>query len=230
MRQVIFDTETTGRSEKGAVCQDHRVIEIGCIELENRRPTGRHFHVYLNPERPVDEEAFKVHGLSDTFLAKQPTFAQIADDFLAYLQSVDELIAHNLPFDQAFLNQEFKLIGNPTKLEKQFTLTDTLTLARQQFPGQRNSLDALCKRFDIDNSKRELHGALLDAQLLAEVYLKLTGGQTDLSFNLQHTHHSNAHTAPLKPHNWRSATLNAQEQQAHQTLLDSINPNKTNSL
>lgn len=180
MRQIIFDTETTGMSDFGNPAANHRVIEIGCVELIDRIPTGNHFHVYLNPERSVDEGAFKVHGLGDEFLADKPVFADIIDTFEAYLADADELIAHNIKFDLAFLDQELALAGRDYTLSDRFTLTDSLQLAREKFAGARNNLDALCSRFGIDNSNRDLHGALLDSQLLAEVYLKLTGGQSGL--------------------------------------------------
>lgn len=180
MRQIIFDTETTGMSEFGNPAANHRVVEIGCVELIDRVPTGNHFHLYLNPERPVDAAAFRVHGLGDEFLADKPVFADIIDEFEAYLAGADELIAHNINFDLAFLNQELHLAGRTYTLAERFTLTDSLQLAREKFAGARNNLDALCSRFGIDNSNRDLHGALLDSQLLAEVYLKLTGGQSGL--------------------------------------------------
>lgn len=180
MRQIIFDTETTGMSEYGNPAINHRVIEIGCVELIDRVPTGNHFHLYLNPERSVDPGAVKVHGITDEMLADKPVFADIIDDFEAYLSGADELIAHNINFDRAFLDQELQLAGRAYALADRFTLVDTLMIAREKFSGARNSLDALCARFGIDNSNRGLHGALLDSQLLAEVYLKLTGGQSGL--------------------------------------------------
>lgn len=181
MRQIIFDTETTG-FKRGAsdVSEGHRIIEIGCIELIDRRFTGRHFHQYLNPERPIDPEAMAVHGISDERVAREPTFAQIFPELMAYLDGADELIAHNMSFDQAFLNRELAMVGAGFRLEQRFALVDTVSMARQQFFGQRVSLDALCKRFGIDTSHRSLHGALLDSKLLGEVYLKLTGGQSEL--------------------------------------------------
>lgn len=183
MRQIIFDTETTGMNPnraQGSVAQGHRIIEIGCVELVDRIPTGNYFHLYLNPERAVDPEAYKVHGLSDEFLADKPVFADMLESFEAYLAGADELIAHNISFDLAFLDQELALAGRGYTLADRFSLVDTLMIAREKFPGARNNLDALCARFGIDNSNRDLHGALLDSQLLAEVYLKLTGGQSGL--------------------------------------------------
>lgn len=205
MRQIIFDTETTGMNPdrtKGNVASGHRVVEIGCVELIDRLPTGNHFHLYLNPERAVDPEAYKVHGIADDFLATQPVFADIVEQFEAYLAGADELIAHNIPFDRAFLDQELALAGRDYTLSERFTLIDTLQLAKEKFSGARNNLDALCARFGIDNSNRNLHGALLDSQLLAEVYLKLTGGQSGLW-----TQESDAPPAPLPEENHTQTVL-----------------------
>ncbi len=173
MRQIVLDTETTGLDPS----QGHRVIEIGCVEIENRRLTGRHFHCYLNPDREIDEGAVQVHGITSTFLADKPRFAQVADDFLRFVRGA-ELIIHNAPFDMGFLNSEFILSGSTEPLENHCSVVDTLIMARKKHPGQRNSLDALCKRYEVDNSQRELHGALLDAEILADVYLLMSGGQT----------------------------------------------------
>lgn len=179
MRQIVLDTETTGLE----VALGHRVIEIGCIELISRRPTGRHFHRYLNPEREIDEAAVAVHGLTLSRLQREPRFAEIAEEFLAFCEGA-ELIIHNAPFDVAFLNAELaRLPGEPTPIDNACRVLDTLALAREMHPGQRNSLDALCKRYAIDNSKRELHGALLDARILADVYLAMTGGQSALQLS-----------------------------------------------
>jgi DNA polymerase-3 subunit epsilon len=176
MRQIVLDTETTGLE----VDRGHRVIEIGCIEIVARRPTGRHFHRYLNPEREIDEAAIAVHGLTLAKLQREPTFAQVAAEFLAFIDGA-ELIIHNAAFDVGFLNAELgRLPGDIPPIDRACRVLDTLTLARQMHPGQRNSLDALCKRYSIDNSKRELHGALLDARILADVYLAMTGGQSAL--------------------------------------------------
>ena len=177
MRQVVLDTETTGLE----TAQGHRVIEIGCIELISRRATGRQFHHYLNPDREIDEAAQQVHGISNERLVDMPRFPEIADELLEFISGA-ELVIHNAEFDVGFLNNEFKLAGyDAATIEIRCQVTDTLPLARRMHPGQRNSLDALCKRYDIDNSRRELHGALLDAQLLADVYLVMTGGQETLS-------------------------------------------------
>jgi DNA polymerase-3 subunit epsilon len=175
MRQVVLDTETTGLE----VEQDHRIIEIGCVEVVNRRLTGRSFHQYLNPERDIDEGAQQVHGLSRERLAKEPTFAQIQDEFLEFVKDA-ELIIHNAPFDLAFLNMELTRAVYEKRIADLCQVLDTLTLARQMHPGQRNNLDALCKRYSVDNSHREYHGALLDARILADVYLAMTGGQGTL--------------------------------------------------
>ncbi|HRD68698.1 MAG TPA: DNA polymerase III subunit epsilon [Legionella sp.] len=175
MRQIILDTETTGIGHE----QGHRVIEIGCVELFDRKLTGKHYHVYLNPEREVDEGAYRVHGISSEFLKDKPLFSDIASEFLQFVGGA-ELIIHNAPFDVGFLNSELKQLKWKKKLEDYCDIFDTLVLAREKHPGQRNSLDALCKRYDIDNSNRQLHGALLDAEILAFVYLAMTGGQTSL--------------------------------------------------
>ena len=175
-RQVVLDTETTGLDPG----QGHRVIEIGCIELRNRRLTERQFHVYLRPERAIDEGAIRVHGLTNEFLADQPRFAEIAEQFLEFVRGA-ELIIHNAPFDLGFLNRELQRCGRGhSALEQLCTVEDTLLLARQRHPGQRNNLDALCKRYGIDNSQRTLHGALLDAEILADVYLAMTRQQDSL--------------------------------------------------
>lgn len=176
-RQVILDTETTGLDPK----EGHRIIEVGCVEMVNRRLTGSTFHHYLQPAREIDAEAEAVHGISNAFLADKPRFEEIAEALLDYLRGA-ELIIHNAPFDIGFLNNELQLI-DPTHqpLTDYCTVTDTLVMARRMFPGQRASLDALCKRYEINNAHRTLHGALLDAEILADVYLAMTGGQVSLS-------------------------------------------------
>jgi DNA polymerase III subunit epsilon len=176
MRQIVLDTETTGLE----VEMQHRVIEIGCVEIVNRRLTGRSFHRYLNPERDIDEGALEVHGLTREQLAKEPRFVDIRAEFLEFVRDA-ELIIHNAAFDVAFLNAELARLGDGTPpVGELCRVLDTLALARQMHPGQRNSLDALCKRYSVDNSHRDYHGALLDARLLAEVYLVMTGGQATL--------------------------------------------------
>lgn len=176
MRQVVLDTETTGLSPASG----HRIIEIGCLELVDRRLTGREFHRFLNPDRDIDEGAEAVHGISRAALEKEPRFAQVADDLLAFLQGA-ELIIHNAAFDVGFIEHELALMQHAQpKIEQHATVLDTLLLARKIHPGQRNSLDALCKRYQIDASKRDVHGALIDSELLANVYLAMTGGQAAL--------------------------------------------------
>ncbi len=183
MRQVVLDTETTGlEAERG-----HRIIEIGCVEMQNRRPTGRHFHEYLNPEREIDAGAAAVHGITLDKLAGKPRFAEVAQRFLEFVDGA-ELVIHNAPFDVAFLDSELKrwaaLTGaEPAGIRARCRVLDTLALAREMHPGQRNGLDALCKRYSIDNSHRQLHGALLDARILADVYLAMTGGQNALALD-----------------------------------------------
>lgn len=176
MRQVVLDTETTGLTvEKG-----NRIVEIGCVELLERRPTGRVFHRYLNPQRDIEQGALEVTGLTREFLSDKPLFAEVVDEFIDFVRGA-ELVIHNAAFDMGFLENELALLGGRHgRLADMVSVTDSLALARERFPGQRNGLDALCRRFGIDNSHRELHGALLDAQLLAEVYLSLTAGQGDL--------------------------------------------------
>jgi DNA polymerase-3 subunit epsilon len=177
MRQIILDTETTGLEPT----QGHRIIEIGCVEMVDRKLTGNHFHVYLNPDREIDEGAIEVHGITNEFLMDKPRFKDVVDDFLEYVKDA-ELVIHNAPFDIGFLDHELRLLAsNHGKMDDYSSVLDTLVLARQIHPGQKNSLDALCKRYYIDNSHRELHGALLDSEILAEVYLGMTGGQTDLT-------------------------------------------------
>lgn len=178
MRSVVLDTETTGMP----VTDGHRVIEIGCVELIGRRLTGRHFHVYLQPDREVDEGAIAVHGITNEFLQDKPRFREVADEFFAFIQGA-QLIIHNAAFDIGFLSNEFNLLSQHERADigSYCSVLDTLLMARERHPGQRNSLDALCKRYGVDNSNRELHGALLDAEILADVYLAMTGGQTHLS-------------------------------------------------
>ncbi|KFI21467.1 DNA polymerase III subunit epsilon [Nitrosococcus oceani] len=179
MRQIILDTETTGLEPK----EGHRIIEIGGVELSCRRRTGRTFHCYLNPEREVDKGALKIHGLSNEFLSDKPRFIEIAEEFLAFIEGA-ELVIHNAPFDVGFLDHELCLLGSKWgKISTDCQVLDTLQLARQRHPGQKNNLDALCKRYGIDNSRRDLHGALLDAEILAGVYLAMTGGQVSLSLH-----------------------------------------------
>ncbi|MEJ2385595.1 MAG: DNA polymerase III subunit epsilon, partial [Xanthomonadales bacterium] len=180
MRQIILDTETTGLEP----AEGHRVIEIGCVELVDRRLSHNHYHQYLNPEREIEDGALEVHGISNEFLLDKPTFAEVADDFLDFVRGA-ELIIHNAPFDIGFLDNELALLGRDDRMADHVTVLDTLELARDLHPGQRNSLDALCKRYEVDNSSRTLHGALLDSEILADVYLAMTGGQSDLGLSFQ---------------------------------------------
>jgi DNA polymerase III subunit epsilon len=175
MRQIVLDTETTGIGHESG----HRIIEIGCLVLEDRKLTNQHFQTYLNPQRNVDEGAFRVHGISTEFLQDKPLFKDIVSEFLHFVEGA-ELIIHNAPFDIGFLNAELKRVNAALKINELCAVFDTLVLAREKHPGQRNSLDALCKRYEIDNTNRILHGALLDAEILALVYLAMTGGQTNL--------------------------------------------------
>ena len=182
-RQIVLDTETTGMNMIGVHYEGHRIIEIGAVEVVNRRLTGNNFHIYLRPDRLVDPEAFGVHGIADEFLADKPTFADIADEFLDYIRGA-ELVIHNASFDIGFMDYEFSMLNRGiAKTETFCRITDSLAMARKMFPGKRNSLDALCSRYEIDNSKRTLHGALLDSEILAEVFLAMTGGQTSLAFS-----------------------------------------------
>lgn len=182
MRQIVMDTETTGIDPR----EGHRIIEIGGIELVNRRFTGRTYHQYVNPQRDIEAEAVEIHGITSERVANEPVFAQIADDLWEFMLGA-QLVIHNAPFDVGFFDHEFKLLnaarGEPVlgPVAEHCSILDTLKMARQMHPGQRNSLDALCKRYDIDNGQRVLHGALLDSEILAEVYLAMTGGQTALS-------------------------------------------------
>ena len=175
-RQIVLDTETTGLSPQ----EGHRIIEVGCVELVNRRFTGNNFHAYLNPDRQIDAGAMRVHGITNEFLQDKPRFSDVIESFIDYIRGA-ELIIHNASFDVGFLNNEFKLLGAQYHtIDKHSTVLDTLTHARRMHPGQKNSLDALCKRYSVNNTNRQLHGALLDAELLAQVYLAMTGGQVTM--------------------------------------------------
>jgi DNA polymerase-3 subunit epsilon len=220
MRQIILDTETTGLE----ATQNHRIIEIGCVELVSRRPTGRHFHRYLNPERDIDEGALEVHGISRARLESEPKFAEVAAELIEFLRGA-ELVIHNAAFDVGFLDAEFaRLGGAAVTVAALCTVVDSLALARQMHPGQRNSLDALCKRYSVDNSGRELHGALLDAQLLGEVYLAMTGGQVALRLGDSGTARNGEGVLTARPL-VRPATpllvisTTLEEEQAHEAFL-----------
>ena len=178
MRQIVLDTETTGLEPE----QGHRIIEIGCVELVERRLTGNNFHVYLQPDREIDAAAVEVHGITNEFLADKPRFTDVAEDLTAYLKGA-ELVIHNAPFDVGFLDAELARVDGFGPTSDYSSVLDTLVMARKKHPGQRNSLDALCGRYDVDNSRRDKHGALLDAEILADVYLAMTGGQRTLSLD-----------------------------------------------
>ncbi|HHJ38109.1 MAG: DNA polymerase III subunit epsilon [Methylothermaceae bacteria B42] len=223
MRQIVLDTETTGLDPQ----EGHRIIEIGCVELIDRRITDRRYHIYLNPDRDIDEGAVEVHGIDSNFLADKPRFADIADEFIAFVKD-SELVIHNAPFDVGFINAELSLLGpHYGHLEDYCTVLDTLVLAKRKHPGQRNSLDALCKRYQIDNSRRNLHGALLDAEILAAVYLAMTGGQISLLLDEQ-ANQNNTDTKPdHSPTRRRQRPLKVircqeQELQRHQQRLQAI--------
>ncbi len=224
LRQIILDTETTGLSNKD------RVIELGCIELINRKRTDKNFHYYFNPECAIGKEAFKVHGISESFLADKPKFSEIAEKWLRWIEGA-ELIAHNASFDIRFLNAELSRAGaSKMALSQEFKVIDTLLLARRKHPGQKNSLDALCKRYGINNRRRKLHGALLDADLLAEVYLVMTGVQRSLFTGLDALMQSNEeqnHTKEANPQRLESFdtpvwNANTAEKEAHAVTLSHI--------
>ena len=224
MRQIILDTETTGLE----VNDGHRIIEVGCVELVSRRPTGRHFHRYINPERDIDEGAAAVHGIRRAQLESEPRFAEIASELLEFIDGA-ELIIHNASFDLGFLNAELRrLDAEAQPLERRCTVLDTLLLAREMHPGQRNSLDALCKRYGVDNSKRDLHGALLDARILADVYLAMTGGQSALE--LRESAHASGAAAAGKTARFKRPTgavlsvvrAEASELADHEAMLERI--------
>jgi DNA polymerase-3 subunit epsilon len=221
-RHIVLDTETTGLSPQ----EGHRIIEVGCIELLNRRFTGNNFHAYFNPDRVIDAGALRVHGISNEFLQDKPRFSDQIDQFIEYIRGA-ELIIHNASFDVGFLNHEFHLVGKRYgSVEKLCAIFDTLTHARRLHPGQKNNLDALCKRYNVNNSNRQLHGALVDAELLAQVYLSMTGGQVSLfsesvesveqqveTVSLNSTRH--AHSLPV-------IAATPEELEAHEEFLKSI--------
>lgn len=225
MRQIVLDTETTGMDVK----LDNRIVEIGCVEIINRRLTGNNFHVYINPERDSEEGALEVHGLTSEFLSDKPLFRDIAQDFVDYISGA-ELIIHNAGFDVPFLNHELqKLEGNQTLIKDLCSVVDSLSIARQKHPGQKNTLDALCKRYGIDNSGRELHGALLDAELLADVFLLMTGGQRDLSWesaDASKNSYGNSQEAAKKiareKLTLKILKANNEELSAHQAILEKL--------
>lgn len=180
-RQIVLDTETTGINPK----QGHRIIEIGCVELINRRLTGNNFHVYVNPDRPIEDEAIDVHGITSEFLRNKPRYHQIAQEFFDYIKG-SELVIHNAAFDVGFMDHEFAMLNTRyPKTAEYCKILDTLKMARDLHPGQKNNLDALCRRYDINNSKRTMHGALLDSEILADVYLTMTGGQVNINYGME---------------------------------------------
>jgi len=225
MRQIVLDTETTGLETS----QDHRIIEIGCVELVGRKLTGRHYHQYINPQRKVDEGAMEVHGITDEFLIDKPLFATVAREFLEFVDGAD-LVIHNAPFDVGFINHEIAKLGSIYReIESSCRIIDTLALARQKHPGQKNNLDALCKRYGVDNSQRDLHGALLDAEILADVYLLMTGGQVNLNISDQQSSDSGEVNAQSgirrlsdKRPPLRVVKANEEELVLHQQKLDAI--------
>ncbi len=221
MRQIVLDTETTGLEPE----LDHRIIEVGCVELVNRRKSKNDFQRYVNPQRDIDEAAIEVHGITKEFLANKPLFSDIAEDLLNYLRDA-ELIIHNSAFDVSFLNHELARIGSNLKIEDYCTVTDTLSMARKTYPGQRNSLDALCKRYGIDNSQRTYHGALLDAEILADVYLAMTGGQTALTLSLDTSYQQNPNNnlgADVNgPGPGKIIYANEEELRSHEAWLDRL--------
>jgi DNA polymerase-3 subunit epsilon len=219
VRQIFLDTETTGLSPESG----DRIVEIGCVEMLNRRLSGNDLHFYLNPERPSSEDAARIHGLSDDFLVDKPLFASIADELLAYLEGA-EVIIHNAGFDLGFLNEELRRLQRPKFETVAARITDSLLMAREMFPGKSNSLDALCRRLEVDNSGRNLHGALLDAGLLAEVYIRMTRGQDSLV--IDDLHGANAETA-LTAMDFSAYALpvlepDADELAAHEAVLAAI--------
>ena len=219
-RQIILDTETTGINPKDG----HRIIEIGCVELINRRFTGNNFHVYINPQRIIDADAVAVHGITNERLKDEPVFRQIAKSFYDYIQGA-ELVIHNAAFDVGFINHEFSMLQPPLPPVAQYcTVLDTLMLAREMHPGQKNNLDALCRRYDINNSHRTLHGALLDAEILADVYLLMTGGQVSLNLANEQdgTSGDNGPIAIQRSGKLKVLRANDTELAAHESRLDLV--------
>jgi DNA polymerase-3 subunit epsilon len=219
MRQIVLDTETTGLSADSG----DRIIEIGCVEMVDRKLTGKNLHFYLNPGRDSHEDALKVHGISNEFLKDKPQFRAIADELMAYLEGA-ELIIHNAPFDLSFLNKELSLTGRAPVKDFVAGVVDSLMMAKELFPGKRNSLDALCDRLEVDNSGRTLHGALLDAELLADVYINLTRGQNSLVMDEgpESEPGEQAHAIDLRSIELPLLTANEQERTAHESLLAGI--------
>lgn len=216
-RTVVLDTETTGLDVKDG----HRIIEVGCVEMKNRKLTGNNLHLYLQPDRAIDAGALAVHGISNEFLMDKPRFTDVADQLREYLEGA-ELVIHNAPFDVGFLESEFEQCGMPVNLHEVCVVTDSLVMARKQFPGQKANLDALCKRLGVNNGHRTLHGALLDSEILADVYLAMTGGQTALSLEQDDaapkesvSQHQSVDFQKLKV-----VMASDEEQRAHELYLD----------
>lgn len=227
-RIIVLDTETTGMNrEGGPVYEGHRIIEIGAVEIINRKLTGRHFHVYIKPDRNIDPEAINIHGITDEFLEDKPVYAQIHQEFLEFIKNA-ELVAHNASFDVGFMDSEFqKLDSRIGKTENYCKITDTLAMAKKIFPGKRNNLNVLCERYGIDNSHRRLHGALLDAEILADVYMLMTGGQTSLTFSSGDANQHAGETAiveiaKMKPKKLKVIQACADELKQHEARLDAI--------
>ena len=222
-RQIVLDTETTGLEPS----QGHKIIEIGCVEMINRRLTGNNYHQYLQPDREIDEGAQAVHGISNEFLADKPRFSDIIKDFIEYLDGA-ELIIHNAPFDVGFINHEFKLAGAEYgKVSTYCSVIDTLVMARKMRPGKKNNLDVLCKEYEVNNAHRELHGALLDAELLSEVYLRMTGGQSTLSLGREDLSNAQAGVSTIKKLSSdrkpiRIIKASDDELQAHQAIIEKM--------
>ena len=219
MRQIFLDTETTGLFPE----QGDRVIEIGCVELVNRKLTGNTLHLYLNPDRDSHEDALRIHGITTEFLQDKPRFAEVADEFLQFVSDA-ELIIHNAPFDLGFLNKELSLLGRPSLKDHVSGVIDTLVLAKEMFPGKRNSLDALCARLEVDNSGRSLHGALLDAELLADVYINMTRGQDALLMDTSDPQEPGAVVERVDLHSLVLQVIAANESEltAHATVLTEL--------
>ncbi|MFC4260479.1 DNA polymerase III subunit epsilon [Marinobacter lacisalsi] len=220
MRQIVLDTETTGIDP----AEGHRIIEIGCVEMFERKLTGRHYHVYINPDREVEEEAISIHGITNEFLADKPRFAEIAGEFFEFIKGA-ELVIHNAAFDVGFMDAEFARLKPVRKVADHCGILDSLAIARRRHPGQKNNLDALCKRYGVDNSNRELHGALLDAEILADVFLLLTGGQTALSLDAAGEGDEGAATIRRLPGDRpRLAVVRATDDElaAHEAFLDTV--------
>lgn len=223
MRKIVLDTETTGLEPS----RGHRIIEIGCVEIINRRITENTYHQYIQPDREIDEGAYEVHGISNEFLADKPRFKDIVEDFMSFVNGA-ELVIHNAPFDVGFLNHELAML-EPVwgKVSDHCSITDSLVMARKNHPGQKNNLDALCKRYDVNNSKRELHGALLDAELLAEVYLRMTGGQESLLLGAGDGTNASNMASPIRRVDSSRVELTvlratADEMSAHDEILDKL--------